>query len=190
MARPPLTRSAGPVRATAAPPIAARKISVLRRAASASLVRGPAERLGAAQHGFASRLTPSCSRPPLIRSRRRGFGHVQRVLVSHVDDRGPDLDPAGPRSDRGQQREWGGQLPLEVVHADERPVDPEVLGRLGQLDGLQQRVGGGPGLRPRSRPPVTERQETNPLHGGIKRSRPAGIPRGRRPGRAGPAART
>ena len=49
-------------------------------------------------------------------------------------------------ADRGQQRERGGQLPLEVVHADERPVDPEVLGRLGQLDGLQQRVGGGPGL--------------------------------------------
>ena len=38
MARPPLTPvRAGSVRATAAPPIAARKISVLRRAASAAL---------------------------------------------------------------------------------------------------------------------------------------------------------
>jgi hypothetical protein len=33
-----------------------------------------------------------------------------------------------------------------VVHPDERAVDPELLGRLGQLDRLQQRVGGGPGL--------------------------------------------
>ena len=33
------------------------------------------------------------------------LGHVQRVLVAHVDDGGADLDPAGARADRGQQRE-------------------------------------------------------------------------------------
>jgi hypothetical protein len=51
------------------------------------------------------------------------------------------------------------------MHPDERPVDPEVLGWLGQLDRLQQRVGGGPGLRPGGGPPVPERQEANLLQG-------------------------
>jgi hypothetical protein len=50
------------------------------------------------------------------------------------------------------------------MHPDKRPVDPEVLGCLGQLDRLQQR-GGGPGLRPGGGPPVPERQEANLLYG-------------------------
>ena len=33
------------------------------------------------------------------------LGHVQRVLVAHVDDRGADLDALRPGADRGQQRE-------------------------------------------------------------------------------------
>ncbi len=46
------------------------------------------------------------------------LGHVERVLVAHVDDAGADLDPAGPRADGRQQRERRGELAGEVVHAE------------------------------------------------------------------------
>ena len=38
------------------------------------------------------------------------LGHVERVLVAHVDDRGPHLDPLRPRTDRGEERERGAEL--------------------------------------------------------------------------------
>src|ERR1700737_1981867 len=38
------------------------------------------------------------------------LGHVERILVAHVDHRRADLDPAGLRTDRSQQREWRGEL--------------------------------------------------------------------------------
>src|SRR3989337_2752759 len=31
------------------------------------------------------------------------LGHVERVLVAHVDHAGPDLDPTGPGPDGGEQ---------------------------------------------------------------------------------------
>ena len=37
------------------------------------------------------------------------LGHVERVLVAHVDHGGADLDVAGPGADRGKQRERRGR---------------------------------------------------------------------------------
>jgi len=51
-----------------------------------------------------------------------------------------------------------------MVHPDERPVDPDVLGGLRQLDGLQQRVSRAARLRPRHIPPVPKRKKPDPLH--------------------------
>ena len=73
--------------------------------------------------------------------------HVQRVLVAHVDDRRADLDPAGARADRRQQRERGSQLPREVVHPEISPVGAQLLGGHSQVDRLQQRIRRRPHLR-------------------------------------------
>ena len=66
--------------------------------------------------------------------RARVLGHVERVLVAHVDDRGADLDPAGARAHGGQQRERRAQLPREVVHAEVRAVGAKLFGRDRQVD--------------------------------------------------------
>jgi hypothetical protein len=95
--------------------------------------------------------------------RRRLLGHVERVLVAHVDNGGPDLDPLGARPNRRQQRERGRQLRREVVHAHVRAVDPDLLGGLRQFDRLVERVGRGPRLRAGSVLPVAEAQETDAL---------------------------
>jgi hypothetical protein len=68
------------------------------------------------------------------------LGHVERVLVAHVDDRRADLDPAGTRADRRQQRKRRAELPREMVHAEVRAVGAEFFGGYGQVDRLQQRV--------------------------------------------------
>jgi hypothetical protein len=66
--------------------------------------------------------------------------YVQRVLVAHVDDGRPDLDPLGPGTDRGQERERRRELLGEVVDPEVGTVGPQVLNRLGELDRLDQRV--------------------------------------------------
>jgi hypothetical protein len=104
------------------------------------------------------------------------LGHVERVLVAHVDDRRADLDPAGARTDRRQQGERRSQLPREVVHAEVRAVSAQFLGGDGQVNRLQQRVRCRPRLRARRRRPVPERQEANLLHQRVNASRPGGIP--------------
>ena len=40
-------------------------------------------------------------------------------------------------------------------------------GRDGELDGLEQRIGGGPRLRLRRRGPVAEGEEADVFHGGL-----------------------
>src|SRR5688572_14497287 len=55
---------------------------------------------------------------PATRDEVRGagvLGHVERVLIAHVDDRRPDLDPLRARANRGQQRERRRELLGEVV---------------------------------------------------------------------------
>ena len=97
--------------------------------------------------------------------------HVQRVLVAHVDDRGPDLDPLRPGADRREQRERRGELLGEVVDPEVGAVGTEVLDRLGELDRLDERVRRRPDLRVRRGRPVTERQEPDLLHQRILRAR-------------------
>ena len=93
---------------------------------------------------------------------RGGLGHVQRVLVAHVDDAGADLDPAGLDADRGEERERRGELAGEVVDTDECPVDPDLLGGDRELHRLVQRVAAGVG-QPFGRVPGAEREKTDPL---------------------------
>src|SRR4051794_33488179 len=87
--------------------------------------------------------------------------HVERILVTHVDDGRADLDAARPRADRGEQREWGCELLRKVVHAKVRAIRAEILGGDGQLDRLLENV-----LR-RSRPrlarcvPMTKGEEAD-----------------------------
>jgi hypothetical protein len=72
--------------------------------------------------------------------RRGGLGHVERVLVAHVDDAGADLDAARLDADRREERERGGELAREVVDADERSVDPNLLGCDRELHRLAERI--------------------------------------------------
>ena len=93
--------------------------------------------------------------------------HVERVLVAHVDDRGADLDALGARAAGGEQRERRAELAGEVMDAEIGPVGAELLGRDGELDRLQQRVGRRPRLRLRRRGPMAEGEEADVFHGGF-----------------------
>jgi len=92
------------------------------------------------------------------------FGHVERVLVAHVDDGGADLDALRPRADGRQQRERRPELLGKVVDTEVGAVRAEVFDGLGELDRLDQRVGARSNLRVRRRGPVPELQEANLLH--------------------------
>jgi hypothetical protein len=127
-------------------------------------VEGVAERLGAVPRRL-GRAAADAELEPATGEKvgRAGvLGHVERVLVPHVDDAGSDLDPACPHADRGEQREGRSELAGEVVDAHERPVDAELLRGNRELDGLVERVG--PRVRePSARMPRAEREEPDPL---------------------------
>ena len=111
------------------------------------------------------RLMPELQPPARDQVGRSGvLGHVQRVLVAHVDDRRADLDPLRPGADRREQRERRRQLLGEVVDAEVRTVRAEPLDRLGELDRLDERVRRRPHLRVGRGGPVPERQEPDLLH--------------------------
>src|SRR5258708_37931643 len=69
------------------------------------------------------------------------LSHVQRILVTHVDHRGSDLDRPRPRADGGKQWKGRAELPREMVYAEVRAVSAQRLGGDAQLDGLEQRIG-------------------------------------------------
>ena len=87
----------------------------------------------------------------------RVFGHVQRILVAHVDDGRADLDFFRACAYRGEQGERRAELTREVVHAEVRAVGAELLGGDRELDRLRQCVGPRANLRVRRRRPVPER---------------------------------
>jgi hypothetical protein len=58
------------------------------------------------------------------------------------------------------------------VDPDKRSVDPDVLGGLRELNGLQQRVSRAARLRPRHVPPVPERKKPDLLHAMDQRRQP------------------
>ena len=127
-------------------------------------IEGVAKRLGAVPGGL-GRAAADAELEPAAREqvcRRRFLGHVQRVLVAHVDDARADLDPAGADADRRQQRERGRELPCEVVNADERPVDADLLGGDRKLDRLAERVACR-ARAPSARMPRAEREEADLL---------------------------
>src|SRR3954454_1877927 len=80
--------------------------------------------------------------------------------------------PTAARSGNGEAS-WRGELVDPVVRA----VDADLLGRHRQVDGLQQRVGGGPRLGLRRGRPVAERQETDVLHDGYNKIEASIFPR-------------
>ena len=67
---------------------------------------------------------------------------VQRILVAHIDDRRADLNSRGLGADGSQQRERGTELTGKVMHTEIGSVRAEFLGRDGQVDRLQEGVGG------------------------------------------------
>ncbi len=91
------------------------------------------------------------------------LGHVEGVLVAHVDDRGAHLDPAGARAHCRQQRERGRKLAGKVVDAEVGAVGAELLCRDRQLDRLGQCIRRRTDLRIGRVRPVPERQEPDAL---------------------------
>src|SRR6185437_6439523 len=77
----------------------------------------------------------------------RILSHVHRIFVSHVDDRGPELDALGFGAAGREQRERRTELAGEVMDAEIGAVRAELLGRNRELDRLQQRVRGRERLR-------------------------------------------
>ena len=70
------------------------------------------------------------------------FGHVEWVLVAHVDDRCADFDAAGLCTDGSQQGKWRSQLTREVMDPEIGPVRSKFFCRDGELYGLQQGIRG------------------------------------------------
>jgi hypothetical protein len=71
--------------------------------------------------------------------RARVLDHIERVLVSHVDNRCADLNATGLRADGGQEWERRRELAGEVVNAEIRPIRAPRPSRNRQIDGLQER---------------------------------------------------
>ena len=157
-----------------------------RSASVSSLARHVAERLGAAERGLGRAAADAELQPAAADEVGGGglLGHVERVLVAHVDHGRADLDAARARADRREQRERRRELPREVVDADERAVDAELLGRDGELDRLHERLARRPRLRALRLLPVAEREEADALprcvaHSAIEARKPD--PAGRQP---------
>ena len=147
-----------------------RKTSVWRRAMSASVIalrRRVAEVAPAVDHLLGRAAADAELQAPAGDEvgGARVLRHVQRVLVAHVDDRGADLDALGLRAAGREQRERRAELAGEVMHAEIGPVRAELLGRDGELDRLQQRVGRRARLRLRRRGPMAEGEEADFFHG-------------------------
>jgi hypothetical protein len=78
---------------------------------------------------------------------------------------GADLDCLGLCAAGRQQRKRRSELAREVVHPEIGPIRAELLGRDGEVDGLQQRVGAGARLRLRRRGPMAEGEKADFFHG-------------------------
>ena len=132
-----------------------------------ALGRRVAEPFEAAVRGLGGAATDAELQPAAAEQiGNRGFlRHVQGVLVAHVDHRRADLDPARPHADRREQRERRRELPREVMHADERAVDAELLRGDRELDRLDERFAGRRRPRPLRLLPVAEGEKADPFPG-------------------------
>ncbi len=110
---------------------------------------------------------PSCRRPPRDEVGGAGIlGHVERVLVAHVDDGGADLDALGARAHRREQREGRAELAREVVDAEIGAIGPDFFRRHGEIDRLQQRIGRGARAGMRRGRPMAEGEKADVFHHG------------------------
>ena len=64
------------------------------------------------------------------------FCHVERVFVAHINHASAELDAFGLGGDCGEQRVGGRLLLVEVVHAEERTVQPDIFSTYGKVDCL------------------------------------------------------
>ena len=103
-----------------------------------TLCRVVAKALKAADNGF-GRATGDTQ----LQSTRRNkvchggkFSHVERVFVAHVNHAGTQLDAFGLGGDCGEQRVGGRLLLVEVVHAEERAVQPDIFSTYGKVNCL------------------------------------------------------
>ena len=76
--------------------------------------------------------------------RARILGHVERVFITHIDDRCADLDFLCTRADGCEERKWGAELAREVMHAEVGAVGAQFFGRYSEIDRLEQRIACGP----------------------------------------------
>ena len=64
----------------------------------------------------------------------RILGHIEGVLVAHVDDCGPNFDMVGSGAYGREKRKGGGELAGEMMHAEIGAVRAQRLGRDGEVD--------------------------------------------------------
>src|SRR4030095_8803211 len=76
----------------------------------------------------------------------------------------PDLDLLRARADGGEEWERRAELTCEVMHAEVRAVQAQLLGGYRQFDRLQEGVGRGARLGMVRRRPVAEGQKSDSLH--------------------------
>ena len=68
------------------------------------------------------------------------LGHIEWVLVAHVDHCRADLDAAGFHADGREERERRSKLAGEVMDPEIGAVGAQLLSRDGEVDGLQEHV--------------------------------------------------
>ena len=154
----------------AAPAIAARKIAVLARAERRrrSRPRRARSRTRAAPCSAGSgepAAEPELQAPAADQvGRRRLLGHVQRVLVAHVDHGGARSRSARVRAPIAASSGNGdASCRAKWCTRTNAPSIADLLGGLGQLDRLVERVSRGPRPRARRVLPVAEAEEPDPL---------------------------
>jgi len=76
----------------------------------------------------------------------------------------PDVNLLRERADGGEERERRAELACEVMHAEIRAVQAQILGGYCQFDRLQKGVGRGAHLGIGRRRPVAEGQKSDLLH--------------------------
>jgi hypothetical protein len=72
----------------------------------------------------------------------RVLGHIERVLVAHIDDGRAEFDLLGFSACGSEEREGRRQLTGKVVDTEIGAIRTQFLSRHGKVDRLQKRVTG------------------------------------------------
>jgi hypothetical protein len=94
-------------------------------------------------HLFARAPADAELQPPACNQIRcaRVFRHIERILITHVDDARADFDPAGLCTDGRKQWKRRRKLLRKMMDAEERAIGAECLGSDREVDGLKQHIG-------------------------------------------------